>query len=85
MTDRRSKARAKRRSRFPEGMTERKAKANEEADPCGMTARTATARARAQTKATAKARPIAWWQLGVTLSTHDDDTVMNGAPGICGG
>jgi hypothetical protein len=33
-------------SRFPRGMTERKARATtrEEADPCGMTARKATAR-----------------------------------------
>jgi probable rRNA maturation factor len=39
----------KRRSRFPEGMTERKAKAEakakEEADPCGMTARKTKAKA----------------------------------------
>jgi hypothetical protein len=36
------------RSRFPEGMTERKAKAKEEADPCGMTDRTATAKTKAK-------------------------------------
>jgi hypothetical protein len=33
--------RKQRRSRFPEGMTEGKARANTEADPCGMTARKA--------------------------------------------
>jgi hypothetical protein len=30
-------------SRFPEGMTERKATAKEEADPCGMTTKKARA------------------------------------------
>jgi hypothetical protein len=41
-------------------MTERKAKAREEADPCGMTTKkataTATATARAKAKATARAK-----------------------------
>jgi hypothetical protein len=45
------------RSRFPEGMTERKARATataktrEEADPCGMTPRNADATARANEEA----------------------------------
>ncbi len=46
-----ARAKAKVRSRFPEGMTERKTKATaeakEEADPYGMTARKATAKAKA--------------------------------------
>jgi hypothetical protein len=45
-------AEANGRSRFPEGMTERKATAKatakEEADPCGMTARKAKAAAKAK-------------------------------------
>ena len=44
-------------SRFPEGMTERKARAKAEADPCGTTAR--KAKANTNTKARAKAKASA--------------------------
>ena len=57
-------ATAKARSRFPEGMTERKARARAESDPCGMTTKTATATAKARAKARAKADPC-----GVTTKT----------------